>query len=183
MKTQPSSRPAMTGILKSFCVLLILAACSDEPEVVPAQSDEGATNARRWNPDHPNYNLNVLLFAAQPRCFALGFIKFRQNVDEPKVIHLDTKVLGLEPNTNYLLQRAVDTVLDADCTSTAWLTLGAGLDPLPITTNNKGFGEAEIFRSVAAIASGTTFDIHFQIIKESTSEVVLTSDCYQYTVR
>ena len=180
MKTQVSGRPVVTGILKSICILLILAACSDESEVVPVQPE--SSNARNFSPDHPFYDLNVVLFST-PRSSELGFIQFRQNVDEPKVIHLDTRVHGLEPNTNYLLQRAVDTVLDGNCTSSMWLTLGAGLSPLAIVTNDKGSGEAEIFRSVAAIAGGTTFDIHFQIIKESTSEVVLTSDCYQYTVR
>jgi hypothetical protein len=173
----------MTGILKSVCILFVFAACSDEPEVRPVSPSDESANARTWNyANHPNYDLNVLLVATK-KCSALGFIKFRQNEDEPKVIHLDTRVHGLEPNTNYLLQRAVDTVLDGDCTSTTWLTLGKGLDPQSIVTNDKGFGEAELFRSVAAFASGTTFDIHFQILKESTLEVVLTSDCYQYTIQ
>ena len=180
MKIQVSGRPAVTGILKSICILLILAACSDESEFVPVLPE--SSNARNFNPDHPFYDLNVLLFSTS-RSSELGFIQFRQNEGEPKVIHLDTRVHGLEPNTNYLLQRAVDTVLDGNCTSSMWLTLGAGLSALPIVTNDKGYGEAELFRSVAAIASGTTFDIHFQIIKESTLEVVLTSDCYQYTVQ
>jgi hypothetical protein len=180
MKTQVSQRPAVSGILKSIFILLILAACSEEAEVRPVLPE--SSNARNFSPDHPFYDLNVLLFASA-RSSELGFIQFRQNADEPKVIHLDTRVHGLEPNTNYLLQRAVDTVLDGNCTSSTWLTLGAGLSPLAIVTNDKGFGEAELFRSVAAIAAGTTFDIHFQIIKESTLEVVLTSDCYQYTVQ
>jgi len=183
MKIHLSSKPATTGILKSICLLLILAACSDGPEVIPSPANDEASNARTWNSaNHPNYDLNVLLFATE-KSSALGFIMFRQNEDEPKMIHLDTRVHGLEPNTNYLLQRAVDTVLDGDCASTMWLTLGMGPDPQTITTNDKGAGEAELFRSVAAIASGSTFDIHFQIIKESTLEVVLTSDCYQYTVQ
>ena len=33
------------------------------------------------------------------------------------------------------------------------------------------------------LPSGATFDIHFQVIDEDTQAVVLTSDCYQYTVR
>jgi hypothetical protein len=167
---------------------MILAACSDEPEVVPvrpqqpAEASEDISDARRRDPNAPNYNLNVLLLPTA-KCSGLGFIKFRQNVGEPQLIHLDTWVTGLEPNTNYLLQRAVDTTLDGNCTSSAWLTLGKGLDPFPIVTNKWGFGMAELFRSVSTIPVGSTFDIHFQIIKESTSEVVLTSDCYQYTVR
>ena len=182
MKTPVAQKPAMTGMLKFFCIVLILAACSDEPEVLPVTADESA-NARTWNyANHPNYDLNVLLFAT-PNSSELGFIKFRQNEDEPQLIHLDTRVHGLEPNTNYLLQRAVDTVLDGNCTSSTWLTLGMGLVPQAIVTNDKGFGEAELFRSVSTVPSGSTFDIHFQIIKESTLEVVLSSDCYQYTVQ
>ena len=180
MKTQTSKRPAVTGILKSICILLILAACSDEAEVLPVQPE--SSSARNFNPDHPYYDLNVLLFST-PNSSELGFIQFRQTVDEPKVIHLDTRVYGLEPNTNYLLQRAVDTDLDGNCTGSAWLTLGAGPDALAIVTDDNGSGEAELFRSVAAIAAGTTFDIHFQIINASTLEVALASDCYHYTVQ
>jgi hypothetical protein len=44
--------------------------------------------------------------------------------------------------------------------------------------------EAEtLWRDVTAAARGTSFDIHFQIIDATSMEVVLTSDCYQYTVR
>ena len=173
----------MSGMLKSLLVLMILSACA-EPDVAPVRpTTQGSDNARGHNStSQPNYDLNVLLFAST-RNSELGFIKFRQHEDEPQLIHLDTRVHGLEPNTNYLLQRAVDTVLDGNCTSTSWLTLGKGLDPQAIITDDKGFGEAELFRSVAAIPVGSTFDIHFQIVKESTMEVVLASDCYQYTVQ
>jgi len=186
MKTLFSKRPGAIGLLKSLCLLVILAACSDEPEILPSRPNATTTeesNARLGqNLNRINYDLNVLLFTTE-RSSTMGFIKFRQYVDGAQMVNLDTRVHGLEPNTNYLLQRAVDTTLDGDCTSTTWLTLGKGLDPFPITTNDKGSGEAELFRSVAAAPVGTTFDIHFQIVKESTSEVVLTSDCYQYTVR
>jgi len=99
------------------------------------------------------------------------------------MIHLDTWVLGLQPNTRYQLQRAVDIVLDGNCTSTSWLTLGKGLDPQSIITNNWGSGSAELFRSVATIPVGSTFDIHFRIVNENTEEVVLSSSCHEYTVR
>ena len=99
------------------------------------------------------------------------------------MIYLDTWVVGLQPNTSYQLQRAVDTVLDGNCTSTSWLTLGKGLVPQSIVTNNWGSGAAELFRSVAAIPVGSTFDIHFRIVKENTEEVALSSSCYEYTVR
>lgn len=188
MKTESRYIPAIGGIFKTLFALLIVAACSDEPEVLPVKPEsqsapeptEDISNAR--SRQGPNYNLNVLLLPTK-HCPAIGFIKFRQYQDGAQFINLDTWIHGLEPNTNYLLQRAVDTVLDGNCTSTSWLTLGKGLDYQPITTNNRGFGSAELYRSVSSVPVGTTFDIHFQIIKESSMEVVLTGDCYQYTVR
>lgn len=177
---------------------MILIACSDN-EVAPSrpynqdntqvvQGGSSADELRKFpgisqscKPDGPNYNLNVWLLGADHG--EVGFIAFRQKPNESQLIHLDTRIMGLEPNTSYLLQRAVDTTLDGNCTSTSWLTLGKGLDPQSIVTNKHGFGREELFRSVSTIPVGTTFDIHFQIVKESTMEVVLTSDCYEYTVR
>ncbi|WP_460911295.1 hypothetical protein [Spirosoma areae] len=128
----------------------------------------------------PKYNLDVTLRGTGK---ASGFVKFQQFTDRPFTIFLDTSVQGLEPNTNYVLQRAVDTNLDGNCTSTSWLTLGKGLVPQTILTDNLGTGSAALFRDVSAFPSGTTFDIHFQVVNQQTLAVVLTSDCYQYTVR
>ena len=128
----------------------------------------------------PGYDLDVTLLGAGK---ASGFIKFRQVSEKPFTIFLDTSVQGLDPNTNYVLQRAVDTNLDGNCTSTTWLTLGKGLVAQTILTDNLGAGSAALFRDVSAFAPGTTFDIHFQIINLQTSAVVLTSDCYQYSVK
>jgi hypothetical protein len=92
-------------------------------------------------------------------------------------------VRHLEPNTSYLLQRAVDTILDGNCTSTAWLTLGKGTAPQAITTDARGNGHEQLFRIFPASLVGTTFDIHFRVIRRDNSAVVLTSKCYQFTVR
>ena len=94
-------------------------------------------------------------------------------------------VRDLEPNHQYLLQRAVDAanVVDGNCTSTSWLTLGKGLTPQSILTDDSGKGDEELWRDVSAVASGTAFDIHFRIVDATTMTVVLTSDCYQYVVR
>lgn len=128
----------------------------------------------------PHYDLDVTLRDTGKMS---GFLKFRQFSDRPATIFLDTSVQGLEPNTSYVLQRAVDTNLDGICTSSSWLTLGKDLVPQAILTDNLGNGSAALFRGVAAIPSGSTFDIHFQIVNDKTSAVVLTSDCFQYTVR
>ncbi|GAC1426809.1 MAG: hypothetical protein NVS1B13_17070 [Flavisolibacter sp.] len=124
------------------------------------------------------FNLNVILTGEEDQ---LGYIRFRQQPGT-HIITLDTWVFNLEPNHVYLLQRAVDP-LDYNCTSTSWLTLGKGLMPQSILTNSWGFGMAQLFRNVTAIPSGSTFDIHFQIIDALTKAVVLRSGCYQYMVR
>lgn len=139
-----------------------------------------ATSCTDHDLPQPNYNLDVNLRGTGKMS---GFIKFQQFSDRPATIFLDTSVQGLEPNTNYVLQRAVDTNLDGNCTSSSWLTLGKELVPQAILTDNMGSGSEALFRGVAAIPSGSTFDIHFQIVNQATSAVVLTSDCYQYTVR
>ena len=179
-------------VLRTLGIALFAIACS-EPDVVPSKNPSGPSQniseaqegnssefGRHWGRDTVNYNLDVILLGPGK---GFGYIKFRQHKNESQMIYLDTWVVGLQPNTSYQLQRAVDTVLDGNCTGTSWLTLGKGLVPQSIVTNNWGSGVAELFRSVAAIPVGSTFDIHFRIVKENTEEVVLSSSCYEYTVR
>ena len=129
-------------------------------------------------PDN-HFNLDVILKGVQ----GAGSIKFRQNSDTAKIIILETEVTGLAANHEYKLQRAVDTNIDGNCTGTSWLTLGKGLQSQSILTDGFGTDTEHLWRSVAALASGTRYDIHFQIIDAITLDVILTSDCYQYTVR
>jgi hypothetical protein len=138
------------------------------------QSNEGQNT--------PKFNLEVNLYGEGNQN---GHIHFRQDPDPAKIITLDTKILHLLPNHEYLLQRAVNTinVVDGGCTSTSWLTLGLGLTPQSILTDDKGDGQEELWRNVSAAPSGSTFDIHFRIIDAVSLEAVLTSDCYQYMVR
>src|SRR4030095_11103507 len=112
-----------------------------------------------------------------------GFVKFRQDPDTARIITLDTWVFNLQPNHDYQLQRAVNPITDPDCTSTMWLTLGEGLVAKAIHTDNKGNGQANLFRNITSIARGTEFRIKFQIIDAETLSPVLFSDCEQYTVR
>ena len=168
-------------VIVSLTLLLASGACSNSPEsqlptpprVVPATASSGVA----WGPETPNFNLEVIL-----RGDGFGHVKFRQPNDDEKVVYLDTWVRGLAPNRRYLLQRAVDTVIDDDCTSSAWLTLGKGAAPQSIDTDDRGTGTAELFRSLAAVPEGATFDIHFRVIASITSAVVLESGCYQFTV-
>ena len=110
-----------------------------------------------------------------------GHIKFRQPPDAFFIVFLDTRVRGLEPNTDYQLQRAVDTVVDDNCTSQTWLTLGQLTAPLLLHTDARGKGQAQFSRQLTSPA-GTEFDIHFQVIDAVTKAVVLHSGCYQFKV-
>jgi hypothetical protein len=147
-------------------ILLVLGSAAFAQESVPS-----------WGPETPNFNLEVVL-----RGEGFGLVKFRQPNDGAFIINLDVWVRDLAPNTTYLLQRAVDTVVDDDCTSTAWLTLGKGAVAQSITTDEFGTGRESLFRSVAAFPPGSEFDIHFRVIEQATGTVVLTSPCYQFTI-
>ena len=104
---------------------------------------------------NPHYNLNVPL---QAKGRASGFLRFRQPNDGVKIVYLNVAVRNLAPNAHYRLQRAIDTDLNHVCTGTNWLTLGKGSTPADIVTDEKGRGQAMLFRDLTAIATGTTFD-------------------------
>jgi hypothetical protein len=170
-------------LLAVSAATLLLAACETATDSSPASSaapirTTGASQA--WGPETPPFNLEVIL--RSPEGSGFGLVKFRQPNDDAFIIHLDTWVRDLAPNTAYRLQRAVDTSVDDDCTSTAWLTLGQGLTPYAITTDETGTGSAALFRSVAAFPEGTPFDIHFRVIDDATGAVVLASECYQFVI-
>ena len=153
------------------------------------------------NQANPPYNLNVVLRGLSNQSGeneeddqeesgddddnASGILKFRQDPDPAKIITLDIKVHKLLPNHEYLLQRAVDpiNVVDGNCTSTTWLTLGKGLVPQSIFTDSHGKGKEALWRDITAAPTGASFDIHFQVVDKLSNAVVLTSDCYQYQVR
>jgi hypothetical protein len=132
--------------------------------------------------ESPPFNLEVILRDVVDGS-GFGHVKFRQPVDADKIVYLDTWVRDLAPNRSYLLQRAVDTKLDGECTSTAWLTLGRGLVPQAITTDERGTGREPLFRDLTAVPTGTRFDIHFQVVDAETGIPVLASGCYRFGVR
>jgi hypothetical protein len=127
----------------------------------------------------PPFNLEAIL-----RGDGFGHVKFRQEKNpDANIINLDVWVTDLAPNTSYSLQRAVDTVLDGSCTGTNWLTLGQGLTPQPIVTDDRGTGRADLWRDLSAFAPGSAFDIHFRVIETGTTNVVLQTNCYRFVVR
>jgi len=141
----------------------------------------GASAGPPWGPETPNFNLEIILRSVDGSS-GFGHVKFRQPNDAEKVVYLDTWVRDLTPNHSYLLQRAVDTSLDGNCTSTGWLTLGKGLTAQAITTDSTGRATEALFRNLAALPTGSRFDIHFRVIDAASSAVVLESGCYEYTV-
>jgi hypothetical protein len=157
---------------------MFLAGCSDVPTTMSSTAVGAATSANAaWGPETPHFNLEVIL-----RGDGFGHVKFRQPNDEEAIIYLDTWVRDLAPNTSYLLQRAVDTTVDGECTSSAWLTLGKGAVAQSILTDDTGTGSEGLFRNVSAIPAGSRFDIHFRVINATTAAVVLESGCYEFTV-
>jgi hypothetical protein len=158
--------------------LCVAAGCATSESTSP---DPGllrsASQTASWGPESPPFNDEIVL-----RGDGFGLVKFRQPNDGERVVHLDTWVRDLTPNTAYLLQRAVDTSVDDVCTGSAWLTLGKGTTPQAITTDSRGTGREELYRNLGTTALGTTFDIHFRVIDATTQAVVLTSGCYQFTV-
>src|SRR2546423_15657566 len=171
---------------------------STAPHVISANTSIAAD---RSTGDTPNYNLEVIL---RPPCNAdlehcpiagdgFGHVKFRQSGnDNVQRIDLGVWVRGLTPDTEYFLQRAVDTNLNGVCSSTSWLTLGLGtaLPPQSITTDDQGTGSEGLFR-ILAIPPGTTFHIHFRIVhaagpvdeKPDPPKVAFVGHCYQYIVK
>jgi hypothetical protein len=175
----------MATLFSVIMIAFLISSC--EKSIIDPSSDSQQASLKSAvvkspTPAIPNFNLEVILHGENN---SFGLIKFRQDNDAARIVTLDVWVRDLEPNHNYLLQRAVDTNLDGICTSTTWLTLGKGLalPPQPILTDATGTGREELWRDLSMIPSGTGFDIHFQIVDAVTSAVVLTSDCYQYTVR
>ena len=144
---------------------------SDDPTPFqPAVPAEPAL-AGAWGPETPAFNLQAVL-----RGQGFGLVKFRQPNDDQKIVYLDTWVRDLAPNTQYLLQRAVDLTVDDDCTSTAWLTLGRGLQAQSILTDAVGTGRGGSCSVISPqFTAGSQFDIHFRVMDAGTQAVVLES--------
>jgi hypothetical protein len=129
---------------------------------------------------NPNFNLEVILRPSDGGD-GFGHVTFRQANDPAKRIDLGVWVRDLAPNTHYRLQRAVDVVVDDNCSSDSWLTLGEGTVAQDIVTDDRGTAKQDLFR-VVTNPIGTAFDIRFRVV--TTAGVpVLSSDCYQYYVR
>src|SRR5919199_1077582 len=143
----------------------------------------GAEAGPPWGPETPPFNIEVILRDVTGGS-GFGHVKFRQPNDAEKTVYLDTWVRDLAPNHAYRLQRAVDTTLDGNCqrAESDWLTLGKGLVPQAITTDDRGTGREELFRDLAAAPTRRQFEINFRVIDAASSAPVLESGCYRFTV-
>ena len=164
------------SIVLAGCIIA-LAGCRTDTTAPPRLLAPTQSSQNQWGPETPKFNLEVVLRGDN----GFGLVKFRQPNDDARIVNLDVWVRDLQPGTEYVLQRAADKTLDGVC-SGSWLTLGRGATPQSITTDDRGTGRESLFRDVSPTPVGTTFDISFRVVNVATSAVVLTSDCYRYTV-
>jgi hypothetical protein len=163
---------------------LLLAACDSSTTLPsdPSATIQAAKVSDPWGPEYPPFNLEAVL-RSPDGSNGFGLVRFRQPNGGGKVVYLDTWVRDLAPGTSYRLQRAVDGVVDGVCTSASgWLTLGVGLTPQAIVTDDRGTGRAELSRDLGAFADGARFDIHFRIIDDASGSVVLQTECYEFAI-
>lgn len=168
-------RFSQLGTLSLFVAIVGCSAPANP--IAPSASAPGAVTPQAWGPETPQFNLEVVLKGES----GFGLVKFRQPNDSDFVVYLDVWVRDLMPNTAYRLQRAVDATLDDTCASTDWLTLGQGLTPQAIVTDDAGIGRAALWRSVPP-QPGSRFDIHFRVIEAASGVPVLQSGCYEYAI-
>jgi len=159
--------------------------CRTDQPTAPSRATTSVAPAAAADALKPNFNLEMILRppGATNAGDAFGHVDFRQNHDDALIFDLEVWVRGLEPNTHYRFQRAVDTVIDDNCTSTAWLTLGLGTVAQDIVTDDRGTARQAFFR-VSTVAAGTSFDLHTRVATATAvPTVVLESGCYQFFVR
>ena len=176
-------RVSITGSV--LIAALAATACQDTPTSPGALPTVTSVAADRSTGDTPNYNLEVILRPAGSG-EGFGLVKFREPKNDGfdgRVI-LDVWVRDLAPNTDYILQRAADTNPNGICSGTSWVPLGNQGNGIatPIRTDDRGTGRGDFFRTLSGAA---TFDIQFRVILKDSNPVVvvLTSECYQFTVR
>jgi len=149
------------GFLAASTFLFVLSCKKEQNPGNLKTADLSSTPLQQNQNESSHFDLNVNLRGEGNE---QGHIKFRQDPDPAQIITLDTRVHHLLANHEYLLQRAVDAinVVDGDCTSTSWLTLGKGLVPQSILTDDKGKGSEELWRDVSSVPRGSTLIFIFE---------------------
>ena len=164
--------------LLAACAAAAMFTTACNRDTVLATEPRPVSLATSWGPETPNFNLEVILRSPNDGN-GFGHVRFRQPNDDQTVVYLDPWVRDLAPLSDYFLQRAADGPADGVCSSTKWLTLGFGPVPAPITTDERGTGRAELFRTLTSPV-GSQFDIQFRVV-DAAGSVVLSSACYEFT--
>jgi hypothetical protein len=107
-----------------------------------------------------------------------GVIRFTQkNGDD--IIILNIYAHDLPADHRYHLQYAIDTELNGQCVAGNWVNAGDSAMDFDIEADRTGAIIEEYKIPASRILKGSAFDIRFQL-KDHTSEIVLTSDCFPY---
>jgi hypothetical protein len=168
-----------SGFVPAGVLGLALLACA-EPTAL--QTNSGSTTSVLSEGLSPNRSQQVMLHGS-----GWGRVQFRQPEDGEARIFFITWLRELKTNTTYLLQQAIDPIVDGVCTvgttnPAEWLTIGVGTKPFTITTDERGSFHAPLSRTLPRRLVGTTFDIHLRIIEEASKAVVQKSGCFQFQV-
>lgn len=169
----------LPGVVALGWIGVFASGCAVDTPTGPVGLEPSPSIAPSWGPATPPFHIEVVL-RDQSGGNAFGLVRFRQPKDADLIVNLDTWVRDLAPNTSYRLQRAVDAALDDVCSGASWLTLGQGLTPHAIVTDDRGTGRADLWRTLAT--PGNSFDIHFRVVIDGTTTVVLQSECYRFVV-
>jgi hypothetical protein len=168
-----------SGFVPAGVLGFALLACA---EPTAFQINSGSTTRMLSEGLSPNRSQQFLLHGS-----GWGRVQFRQPEDGEAKLFFVTWLRELEPNASYLLQQAIDPVVDGVCTGgtanpAEWLTIGVGTKPFTITTDERGSFHAPLYRTLPRRLVGTSFDIHLRIIEEATEAVVQKSGCFQFKV-
>src|SRR5438046_6411247 len=145
--------------MRGYCIILgavALAACVTDrsdpvaPNLAVGSSLNVPISASTSGPATPPFDDEIILRDATG-AGGFGHVTFRQPKDGDVIIYLDTWVRDLAPNASYRLQRAVDTNVDDDCTSTTWMTRGLGTTRQANVTEERGTGREAYVRTIAVV--------------------------------
>jgi hypothetical protein len=134
-----------SGFVPAGVLGLALLACA---EPTGLQINSGSPTSVLSEGLSPNRSQPVMLHGS-----GWGRVVFRQPEDGEARIFFITWLRELERNTTYLLQQAIDPVVDGVCTGgttnpAEWLTIGVGTKPFTITTDERGSFHAPLYRTL-----------------------------------
>ena len=164
--------------LSSIAVMLLFASCIGE---LPLTIYIDQTTTKSTGPPKPTvsiatpFNYTIEMYGAEN---TRGVIRFTQkNGDD--IIILNIYAHDLPADHRYHLQYAIDTELNGQCVAGTWVNAGDSTMDFEIEADRTGAIIEEYKIPASRILNGSAFDIRFQL-RDHTSEIVLTSDCFPY---